>query len=270
MDINQFLEQIKNGYSKFKIAFDEITIEDVSDFDHLDKDLNDSLLISLKNFDAKPLHIKRIFNAINNLSISPKETLSKTINRNIYNSKVSCTESLDDSIINNKISAISNSVTQETITKINLIKHIEKSNHTIKDDKLKTHSGNEYEIEEEEEEDEENEEEEEDEEEEEEDEEENSQVDINEWSNLKCNYCNVTENLEFATDDGTEIKSIILCLVCSKHPKIYSQRYGDLYEFFCDPECLYCGTGNDLLIKIGSCSTQDVYCRQCILENKYD
>lgn len=81
---------------------------------------------------------------------------------------------------------------------------------------------------------------------------------------IQCDYCQSRKYLEFATDDGSECKSLILCAECSQEPKKYSQRYGTLDEFFCDPYCQECGEGEDLLNpfeKKGSCQ---VRCKNCI------
>ena len=64
MSIQIFLDKLKQGYSRFKPAFDDVGIEDTDDFNSLDTDLNNLLINGLEKSGAKPLHIKVILKAI--------------------------------------------------------------------------------------------------------------------------------------------------------------------------------------------------------------
>jgi hypothetical protein len=86
------------------------------------------------------------------------------------------------------------------------------------------------------------------------------------WVKLTCDYCGRSDGLEFATDDGTDIMALILCGLCSVGPKKYSQRYGDLDDFFRDPFCSECIDSQDLYQPDGAKGSGSVKCSDCISE----
>ena len=83
---------------------------------------------------------------------------------------------------------------------------------------------------------------------------------------LKCETCGKTDYLEFATEDGDEPKSRILCQNCSEDSKIYAlDRFNvNLYDFFedIDKTCKTCGSLQHLYVNM---KYHEVICISCHL-----
>jgi len=89
---------------------------------------------------------------------------------------------------------------------------------------------------------------------------------LDELQELKCETCSGTTDLEYATEDGDDPKSRILCSSCSLRSKTYAMRryHVELDDFFekINLECCECGVTKNIGADM---ERHEIYCIGCFL-----